>query len=311
MTDTTLRSTGTAKSSGLSGWSWALISSLGTGVATVVGKWNLESVDPVVMMCVIFTVATIAVSITYLPRHGFREVFVQTRRDWLWIVLFSITSWIGIWLFWAGVQQMDPSLASFLNRSQVLVAVLLGILMLRERFTRSETSGAVLALMGIVIMRLTIRAEYTEGFWLVLSGALITGVSEYISKMAVRQVPAVTVGYLRNGIMALLYWLTLPAIDFTFEGMGEVWFGVLALGVIGPVWSRMAFLKALERMELSKVAVITQTQPVFVLVIALLTLGQLPTVRETVGGVFLIAGCILMIIARYRDKARARITPRA
>ena len=294
----------------LSGWALALISSVGTGVATVLGKWNLESMNPLAMTCLIFTVATVALSITHLPRHGFKAIFSQSRIAWLWIILFGLTSWLGIWAFWAGVQLMDPSLAAFLNRSQVLVAIGLGILLLKERFAGSELAGAILALGGIVVMRFTLRAEYSEGFWLVLIGALLTGVTELVSKLAIRHVPPVTLGYLRNGIMALLYWLSMPFIGFEFTGLSQVWYGVIALGLVGPIWSRMAYLMALERMDLSKVAVITQTQPVFVLLIALIVLGQIPTLREATGGVLLIAGCILMIVARYREKLMTRLTPK-
>ncbi|MCK4462395.1 MAG: EamA family transporter, partial [candidate division Zixibacteria bacterium] len=80
----------------------------------------------------------------------------------------------------------------------------------------------------------------------------------------------------------------------------KVWLGVVALGLIGPIMARMMYLLALKRMDLSKVAVISQSQPVYVVLIALFALGQLPTVRETAGGIFLVIGCVVMIFARAR-----------
>jgi len=68
--------------------------------------------------------------------------------------------------------------------------------------------------------------------------------------------------------------------------------------------ARMVYLLALKRIELSKVAVISQSQPVFVIIIALLALGQLPSVKEIYGGVLLTAGCLIMILSRQLRKLR-------
>jgi drug/metabolite transporter (DMT)-like permease len=66
----------------------------------------------------------------------------------------------------------------------------------------------------------------------------------------------------------------------------------------------MTYLFALKHLDLSKVAVIGQTQPVFVLLLAFLALDQLPTVRETVGGLLLLFGCFVMVVARYRPRRK-------
>ena len=250
------------------------------------------------MNSLIFSIATVVLTVTLLPARGFRQVFVHSRRGWFWLSLFAISSWLAIWAFWAGVKKMDPSLAAFLNRTEALIAVFMGIAFLKERFNRFETLGVVLSITGIVIMRLTLRVEYTEGFWLVLLGSIFFGITEFVSKIAVKYIHPIILAYLRNMLMAATYWIVVLAGKFSFSGLGEVWIGVLALGVVGPILSRMMYLLALKRMELSKVAVISQTQPVFVILIAFFALHQLPTFRELIGGVLIMSGCLLMIVSR-------------
>lgn len=269
-------------------------------MATVIGKWNLEAIPVLLMNSIIFTVATVALSIGWLPFVGFKKAFVLSRQGWFWVAMFTGTSLMAVWAFWAGVQRMDPSLAAFVNRAEVPIVILLGVMILKERFSRWETLGLALSIVGIIVMKLTLRFEYSDGFWLVLLGALFFGLTEFVSKIGVRHVPPVTLAFLRNLFMAPIYWLMFAASGGSMDGLGSVWPGVIALGLIGPIMSRMMYLLALRRMELSKVAVISQSQPVYVILIALLVLGQLPSVRETVGGIFLIAGCILMVFARAR-----------
>ena len=47
----------------------------------------------------------------------------------------------------------------------------------------------------------------------------------------------------------------------------------------------------------------------FVILIALLVLNQLPTLREITGGLFLIAGCLFMVVRRTSQVNHARTEP--
>jgi drug/metabolite transporter (DMT)-like permease len=110
--------------------------------------------------------------------------------------------------------------------------------------------------------------------------------------------------------MAALYWVFFLAGGLDFDGLDIVWPGVLALGLVGPILSRMNYLLALRRIELTKVAVISQSQPVFVVLIAMSFLGQLPTLQEAIGGLVLTAGCVTMVAARKpRLKQPAGVPP--
>ena len=190
-------------------------------------------------------------------------------------MMFTVTSVLAVWAHWSGVQRMDPSLAAFVNRAEVPIVIVMGIIFLKERFSRWETLGLLLSIVGIVVMKLTLRFEYSDGFWLVLLGALLFGLTEFVSKIGVRHVPPITLAFLRNLFMAPIYWLMFAATGASLDGLDRVWPGVLALGLVGPIMARMMYLLALKRVELSRVAVISQTQPVFVILIALLFLVQM------------------------------------
>jgi drug/metabolite transporter (DMT)-like permease len=280
------------------GYTSAIVSSASSGLSVVIGKWNLAAISPLLMNGIIFSVASVVLAGAIVPFRGVRKVFDLTGRGWFWVVMFSIASWLAIWAYWAGIQRMDPSLAAFLNRSEVLVAITLGIIFLKERFSRLETLGALLSIVGIIIMRMTLRVEYSTGFWLVLLGSLLFGVTEFISKIAVRHVEPVILTYIRNMILAACYWIAVLIGGITFDGLDRVWLGVLALGITGPILARTLYLTALRRLELSKVAVISQSQPVYVILVSLMVFSQLPTPRELIGGFCLTAGCILMVVSR-------------
>jgi len=278
----------------------AAVSAFGSALTTVIGKWNLMSISPLLMNSMIFTIASVVMTVLWVPYKGRRAVFCHSAQGWRWIGAFALTSVAAIWLWWAGVQKIDPSLASFLNRVEVPIIILMGVVLLKEKFGPLEIIGGGLTLLGIVIMKLTLRFQYDEGFWLVLASSLCFGVTEYISKIALRYVDAVPMTYLRNLMIAVAFWVLFAGSDNSFSGLGEVWYGVAAVALLGPILARLLYMLALVRLELSKVAIISQLQPVYVLLIAVVALNQMPTTRELAGGFCLLAGCLLMIIGRQR-----------
>jgi len=287
------------------GYGLAFASAFFSAVATVLGKWNLQYVSVLAMNGMIFTIATIVFSIIVVPRRGLAGSFRMSKQGWLWTILFAVTSWLAIWLFWLGVHEMDPSLASLLNRSEVLVAILLGVVFLKERFSRRESIGTLLALAGIIVMRLTLRFEYSDGFLFVLVGSVFFGITEFVSKIAVRHVDPTMLAFVRNSILALMYWVTALAYKADFSMERGSWIGIIALGLIGPVAARWIYLLALKRLDLSKVAISSQIQPAYVLLLAALFLGVIPTIRESVGGVLLLAGSLMLVSGKHRRNQRS------
>jgi len=279
------------------GYLLALASAVLAALAYVVGKWTLQFVTPVLMNAFMTTLAGMLLTLDrFRPARSNRELASATA--WTWVVLFSASSFLAVLLLWSGIQRMDPSLASFLNRSEVIVSVTLAILFLGERFNRGELIGALLSITGIVVMRMTLRIDYSAGFWLVLGGAVFFGVTEFVAKVAVRHVSVTFLAWTRSLLMATGFWILFLLRGETFEGLDVAWPGLVAVTLLAPLFARLLFLSALRLIPLSRTAVISQTQPVLVMAFALLLLGQLPTFREAAGGVFVVAGCVLMIVAR-------------
>lgn len=283
------------------GYLYAFVSSFGSGLSTVIGKWNLRQITPLLLNCLIFSIATLILFLWLLPRNELKQIKHLSSKGWFWIVMFSVFSWIAIMAFWAGVQKIDPSLASFVHRMEVPIAILLGVIVLGEKFKKIEFLGILLAMLGILIMQMTLRVEYTYGFWLVLVSSIFFGLTELFSKIAVKHVEPVILAFIRNAFLALLYWLAFLIIGQDFHGLNKVWLGVIVLGFAGPILSRMVYLMALKRMELSKVAAISQTQPLFVIILSFVFLNQLPSFREMIGGFMILAGCLMMVLSQRNN----------
>ena len=286
------------------GYLCASLSAMMASILIVSGKWTLHTISPLALSALVFTIGAIVLGLAMLPRKRWKRISAIDARGWRWTIAFSVLAFVAIWTYWIGLKMMDPTLASFLNRFETLVTISLGIVILGERFTKGEGLGTFLMLGGIVLMKFTFRAEYSAGFWVVLFAALCFGTAEFIAKIAVRYVDPLTLSFLRNVITSVLFWIAVAFMGTSFEDAGSIWWGILIVAFAGPILTRPIYLYALKHIEVSKVALINQSQPVFVAILALVALSQTPAPREILGGLFVIGGCLLIIVSRRKVSSR-------
>ena len=282
------------------GYLYASISAMMGALLIVTGKFVLYSISPLALNAIIFPAGTVVLGLAMIPGKRWKRIARMDRRAWGWTIAFSVLACVAIWAHWIGIKMMDPTLASFLNRFETLVTISLGIAILGERFSRGEALGGFLVLGGIVLMKFTFRAEYSLAFWIVLFSAVCFGIAEFFAKIAVRYVDPLTISFLRNVITAIFFWIAVPIVGTSFEGAHSVWWALIILVFAGPVLVRPIYLYALKHLEVSKVALINQSQPIFVAILALVALSQTPAPREITGGLFVIGGCLFIIISRKK-----------
>jgi drug/metabolite transporter (DMT)-like permease len=287
------------------GYLFSGMSALFASVAIVAGKWTLQGISPLALNALVFPIGSVVLGLTIIPKKRWKRIFALNGKAWGWTLTFTILAFVAIWTYWIGIKMMDPTLASFLNRTETLVTIFLGFVILGERFSKAEGLGAIIVLAGIVLMKFTLRGEYSTGFWVVLFSAVCFGTAEFIAKIAVRYVDPLTLSFVRNLVSAVMFWIAVAFVGTSFAGVGSVFWGVIIIAIMGPILTRPIYLVALKHIEVSKVALINQSQPVFVAIMAFFALNQTPAPREIIGGLFVIGGCLLIILSRKKVVKRA------
>lgn len=243
-----------------------------------------------------------------LPARKRKLLKSLNGRSWGLILLQAGLSFFAIWWLWWGVSYIDPTVAAFLGRFQTPATVLLGIVVLGERLTWKEVVGVLVVIGGVFILRFRAGVEFSRGFLLVLGSALCFGVAEVVARKGVLEVEPSVFAFARNSVVTLLLlilnivWGVPRAADF-----GELWYLTPLAALFGPFLARLTFLYAIRRVQVSKASILNQTQPLFVAIIAFTFLQTIPGLREWIGGVFILAGCSMMIIYRPQWASRTRI----
>jgi drug/metabolite transporter (DMT)-like permease len=201
-----------------------------------------------------------------------------------------------MWTYFAALKLLDPAIAAFVGRLETFVIIVLGVIIFRERFSRIEIPGSILVIAGIIIIRYSGGFQADTGFWVLVLSVTLFGIAEAVSKKIVTFVDPLVLTFVRNSVLAVSFVVIQLSIHGTviLPDRPVVWLGVLGAAVFGPVLARVYYLRAIELVEISKVALISQSLPIWVTVLAFIFLDTIPTAREMLGGLVLIAGCLLL-----------------
>ena len=140
----------------------------------------LPHISPSVSVFYVLAVGSVEVGI-----YGFmcRRIHLKTLKNHFWFFL-SIGALIGASTIinYEAIAFIDAGTATILSKASILMGVGLGIFWLRERLTRFQSSGALLALIGVLIITFQPGDYLRLGSLLVLSSAFMYALHTAIVK---------------------------------------------------------------------------------------------------------------------------------
>ncbi len=235
-----------------------------------------------------------------LGREGLDWLSGISLKGWVLTFCFTLTSALSLGLFYQAIATIDAANAGFISRTSIIVQVMLGMALLRERFSLVESVAGLLVIAGAFIIKGGVSLEMSAGFWLMLASAACFGVVEVCAKVAVRHVPPLYLNTVRNTIAGILLAAMALIGGKTDWGMGRYWWGVAGIAVFGPLAARIIFLNALRHIEVSKAALVSQIQPIYIVILSVLLLSEFPNQRTLIGGGLIILGCVGVYVFRPR-----------
>jgi len=212
-------------------------------------------------------------------------------------------------LFFASIKVIEnPAVTSFLGNLFPLFVTLMGVVLLKERFTRLETVGIVVVLVGAFITSYSGSAKLADffipGTGIVVLNALFAAATTILVKVKVKDFPPELLNFNRT------FWLFLFAIGWILVSGDSLHVPGKALlntglgAFFGPFLAVLLLYKSFEHIEASRSSIIQALKGLFVMGGVLIYFGQLPQGYQIFGGVLSIAGVILIAVAKLPEQYR-------
>jgi drug/metabolite transporter (DMT)-like permease len=161
----------------------------------------------------------------------------RSRRDWALLGAIAVVGGsVPFVLFFQGAALTSATDAALIQKSLVIWVALLAIPLLGERLTGWHLGAIALLLAGQVLLLGPLGGDRTNlGNLMILGATLLWSVETVILKVALRRMPALTVGIARLGlgVVLILGYLGVRGDLGTLVGLGAAgWGWALAMGAV-------------------------------------------------------------------------------
>jgi len=249
--------------------------------------------------CAVWFLAGAAYAYLYLTFTRQPRYDVSIGRSWRELVGIGVIYAFGSLAGFSAIRLIDPTIAAFANRTQTPFMILLGILFLHERPRRTDWIGIGLCLTGLLLTSYASGRVVALGLLLMVTHALCYSLATMLAKKIAAAVPPAVIAMYRSlftGLGNLLFGLASGR--FVFRVVPANLAVLLGGAFFGPFLGHVALFNGLKRIQLSRASLCLTMQPVFVALMAWPLLHLFPTSRQLAGGGFILAGVMLIILAR-------------
>lgn len=285
----------------MAGYIFAVLTALFTAAIYILTPEVRHEISAFSIIVITQPIALVVLTIPLAHDRRLRDKLRSTSAaGWGWIVCIAVLTGVGYYLYYTAIPLIDTTVASFLHRSETLVTIVFGVLLLGERLRAGELTGGFLVLGGVVVMKYVGGISIDSGFFLIMASSLAWGILEGLAKIAVRRVDPFIFTWGRSLVLTIGSLAAAAAAGTTIDcpGSTKVALCLVGLALAGPVFARYFYMEALKRLPVSHVALVSQCLPVFVAALSLVLYHTLPTPKELSGGLLIVLGCLLLVAFR-------------
>jgi len=225
------------------------------------------------------------------------------RRDLPLIFVLGVLGVTVYQLFFVhGIGRVTAGAAAMLIAAIPVFAGLLARVFLREKLSRLAWCGIGISLMGVALIAVEkdIAGEFSGAALLILATLSISVYFVFQKPFFRRYSPlSLTAWTSLAGTLPLLFHLP-AAVDGALQATAAALWSVVAMGVFSSGIGFVLWLYALSKLPAGTVTSFLFLQPVFVIVMAWLWLGEIPTAQTLAGGAVILFGVALVLLPGNR-----------
>ena len=283
------------------GLSFAFFATLGGGLFAIPYRLSLETVAPLTVVWGVFLWALLfSLPGAWLARH-------QTKFSWKIGGITFLISLAGLLANYSICQALNgassPTMLTLLQRSEIIITMLLSWLFLKEIITTRVWLAVVVIIAGIIVMKLNSLSfelnEWSAIIW-AITAAFGFAVMQVLAKSIIHEINPQVLNVSRLAFALVILWSleevrsSVTVLEFT------EWQWLALAAFCGPFVGRVSYTYALRYLTISKTVIIGSFSPVATLIFELLVFGTLINGYEAFGGTIMLAGILWVFLPGLR-----------
>jgi drug/metabolite transporter (DMT)-like permease len=243
-----------------------------------------------------------AAKITHISRKGLKR-----------LTLFSLLELCGTAAFFLAIKTMsNPALVSFLANLTPVFVTLLGILLLKERFTGIEIFGIFLAVSGSFVIAYNpgteIPSDFLKAIGLMLITSICYSITTIISKKNIKEISPAVFTMSRVVILLIASIIFIIISQDSLVISGRAFLNISVGAFLGPFLATFTSYSSLKYIEASRSSVLSSSKSVFVVITSYLYFNLLPGNFQVIGGILTITGVLLISLGNLLRSKKETLT---
>ena len=285
----------------IKGLCFALLAMFGGGLYAIPYRLSLDTVAPLPVIWGVFLWAFLF----SLPGAWFARR--QNKFSWKIAGITLATSLAGLlgnYAICQALSQSSPTLLVLVSRIEIIIAMLLSWMFLKEFISIRVWMSVVVIVFGIIVMKmdsLTFDLKNWSSFLWAVTSAFSFASMQVLAKRIIDEINPQVLNVSRLAIALIILWSLAEVRSGVADLQSSEWKWLALAAFCGPFMGRVSYTYALRYLTVSKAVIIGSFSPATTLLFELLVFGTLISSYEAIGGTIMLAGILWVFLPGFRQ----------
>jgi drug/metabolite transporter (DMT)-like permease len=232
-----------------------------------------------------------------------------TKRSYIILAILGLNQVFGTYFFFKAIHTIsNPTIVSFISNISPALVITLSFLIFKERFSKIEFVGIILALLGAFVISYRGNSSvsmFINGAQFILFSSFFAATNAIIIKKNIKIINPIILTISRSLFLLIFSLATVLYLNLSFNIPTTALKNIFIGSLLGPFLAVISGYISLKYMPLSHKAIIMSTKGLFVLFGAYLYFGKFPNFIAIVGGAITIIGVLLIAYGKIRKQKKA------
>ena len=285
----------------IKGLCFALLAMFGGGLYAIPYRLSLDTVAPLPVIWGVFLWAFLfSLPGAWFARH-------QNKFSWKIAGITLATSLAGLlgnYAICQALSQSSPTLLVLVSRIEIIIAMLLSWMFLKEFISIRVWMSVVVIVLGIIVMKmdsLTFELKNWSSFLWAVTSAFSFASMQVLAKRIIDEINPQVLNVSRLAVGLVILWSLAEVRSGVTNLQSGEWKWIALAAFCGPFMGRVSYTYALRYLTISKAVIISSFSPATTLLFELLVFGTLISSYEAIGGTIMLAGILWVFLPGLRQ----------
>jgi len=289
----------------IKGLCFALLAMFGGGLYAIPYRLSLDTVAPLPVIWGVFLWAFLfSLPGAWFARH-------QNKFSWKIAGITLATSLAGLlgnYAICQALSQASPTLLILVTRIEIIIAMLLSWMFLKEFVSIRVWMAVIVIIAGIIVMKmdsLSFELKNWSSFLWAVTAAFSFASMQVMAKSIIHEINPQVLNVSRLAVALVILWSLAEVRSGVADLQSSEWKWLALAAFCGPFMGRVSYTYALRYLTVSKAVIIGSFSPATTLMFEFLVFGTLISSFEALGGTIMLAGIFWVFLPGLRRNGNA------